>query len=265
MMSRRGSGARRSKRTSADDYFSAFRRVPGYFREVDFLLFEKLNELQRKRQVTGDVLEIGAFRGRSAILLGSLIGDNERLVVCDLFSDRKSPRSSASPRELFERNYLRFHHDLPVILQCSSLELPARCEPQSFRLIHIDGGHSFDTVRADIANSKNLLAVRGIVALDDYLNRKFPGVAAAVWEAVAGGELIPICLSNAKMYATWSVDQPDLIPELEDWVRGRNLRAETFNIFDRDVLKVSTAETAIDLNRGRRAVRALADRLVRAG
>jgi len=49
------------------------------------LLFRKINELQHAEGKTGDLLEIGVYRGKSAILLGYLLQGEERLVLCDLF------------------------------------------------------------------------------------------------------------------------------------------------------------------------------------
>lgn len=228
-----------SAQPTVDDYFSVYRKLSGWLRRVDFLLLQKVNDMQKERDLTGDVLEIGVFRGRSAILLGYLMAEKEQLVLCDLFrTDFKSAGLSGTPREVFEQNYLRFHRELPTILQCSSLELAARCKPSSFRLIHIDGGHSYDIVRADISTAHTLLLPDGVVVLDDYLNRKFPGVAAAVWGAVAKDDLVPICVTEGKMYATWSPGLLALIPELEGWARGHHLATETYTIMGRDVLKV---------------------------
>jgi hypothetical protein len=87
--------------------------------------------------------------------------------VCDLFGDAQFPET-ASPsapifysrlvRSEFESNYRRFH------------------------------------VRADQHSARGLPGSGGIAASDDYRAARTPGTAAAVWEAVAGDGLRPVCL-----------------------------------------------------------------------
>jgi hypothetical protein len=249
-------------RATVNDYLSAYRRIPGWLQRTDLLLIQAVHELQKKQGVKGDLLEIGVLHGRSAILLGYLLGENESLVVCDLFADDgKKRRLPAPSRATFERNYLQFHGNLPRVLECSSLELAAHCDGNSFRLIHIDGGHSYDVARADLRTAKTLLVDGGFVVVDDYLNRKFPGVAAAVWEAVATADLVPICLSEAKMYATWSSDptkQLASLPRLDAWARGEGLQSEVHSLLGRDVLKVRPRPRPTALAKASRRVEVIA-------
>ena len=244
-----------SAETTIDDYFAAFKKLPGWLRRADFLLFQKINELQKERRLTGDLLEIGVFRGRSAILLGYLASEDEQLVLCDLFrTDFKSQNLPASPRQVFENSYLQFHSDLPKIMQCPSEEIAAHFKPKSFRFIHVDGGHSYDVVRTDVLTSRRLLQEGGVVVFDDYLNRKFPGVAAAVWGAVAEGDLIPICLTEGKLYGSWSPELLALTTKLESWAGEEALKTETISIKGRDVIKLSSSSKDARLRKLQRVV-----------
>jgi hypothetical protein len=186
--------------------------VPGWLYPVDVSVFLAVDDLQRRHGISGDLLEIGAYLGKSAILLGYMRRDDERLVVCDLFEEeaggaesRRETRWYAEPkRSAFESNYLGVHAELPTIIQGPSATLGETLDPHSFRIVHLDGSHLYDTVRQDLATAKELLVDGGIVICDDYRTAHTPGVAAAVWSEVATGGLIPLCVTEAKLYGTWS-------------------------------------------------------------
>ena len=72
--------------------------VPGFFGPLDAALFTRVFEAQDDAGVAGDVLEIGPWYGRSAVLLGYLKGEREVLHVCDLFED--TPPTKAGRMEL---------------------------------------------------------------------------------------------------------------------------------------------------------------------
>src|SRR5947209_392963 len=68
-------------------YVRQMDRIPGWFERVDAMLFVALGEAQASREVSGHLLEIGVYYGKSAILLGYLRAPEDDLVVCDLFED----------------------------------------------------------------------------------------------------------------------------------------------------------------------------------
>jgi predicted O-methyltransferase YrrM len=210
------------------EYLDQIDSVPGWFHPEDRRIFVGLNQIQGECSVSGNVLEIGAYKGKSAILLGYELKAGERLVICDLFG--MPPETVEERREneqhyrdlgrrAFESNYLRFHPELPRILQCSSTQLDL--EPGSFRFIHVDGSHQYDIVRKDIETAARLLADDGVIAVDDYRTFHTPGVALAVWAAIAGGIIRPICVSPWKLYAI-AGGRPDRIgwvARLQQWVK----------------------------------------------
>lgn len=59
--------------------------IPGWLDKFDARLFLSVQETQREAAITGDVLEIGVYLGRSAALLGYFVRPDERFVACDLF------------------------------------------------------------------------------------------------------------------------------------------------------------------------------------
>jgi hypothetical protein len=74
------------------------------------------------------------------------------------------------------------------------------------RFTHIDGCHNYQCVRGDIKLAAERTGPRGVISLDDYRIGEEPGVAAAISEAVAAGELFPFCGSDMKLYAATNSD-----------------------------------------------------------
>lgn len=203
--------------------------MPGWFARVDAFLFAAIHDSHVVGSVSGDLLEVGVYQGRSAILLGHLQRPGERLVVCDLFGGQGvNEENEAEHRryyadlslQTFEQNYRRFHRRLPdeIIIGPSS-ELVRREEElrKRFRLIHIDGSHEYSVVQSDIRLAQALLVDGGMVIFDDVNSPHTPGVAAAVWGAVMNEGLIPHLVTK-KLYASWTEIQPiDLSPLSQDW------------------------------------------------
>ncbi|WP_405012980.1 class I SAM-dependent methyltransferase [Kitasatospora sp. NBC_01539] len=211
--------------------------VPGWFWKADQDVFSWLLDRQTAAGTTGDLLELGAYLGRSAILLGSHLRPGERFTVCDLFdSDAPDDDNSAEmamsyrrtlTRTAFEANYLAFHPELPTVVQApTSVLADGRIPAGSCRFVHVDASHLYEHVAGDILVARDVLAENGVIALDDYRAAHTPGVAAAVWEAVFVLGLKPVCLTPEKFYGTWGdaeAVQADLLAR--DW-RGEGFRMD---------------------------------------
>jgi hypothetical protein len=189
--------------------------VEGWFYAVDVDFFSNLLAHQRTGDIKGDMLEIGTYQGKSAILMGYGLRDDEQLVVCDLFSAvmdhadiplNRRQQYSGLEQDEFLANWDRFHTRRPRLEVCESSELDLG--DQVFRFIHIDGCHSYQCVAKDISLAVTHTAERGVIAMDDYRAVEAPGVAAAVWQAVDNGLLFPFAGSWMKIYAcTSAADQ----------------------------------------------------------
>ena len=143
---------------------------------------------QRGAGVRGDLLEVGAYLGRSSVLLGLLRREGESLHVCDVF-DAPAPEAFEDERETwypevaldrFLQGYRRFVDADPTVHVGPSEERLPGLPDQSFRIVHIDGSHTFEAVRSDIAQAARLVTRRGIVVFDDIASPHTPGVPAAV-------------------------------------------------------------------------------------
>ncbi len=211
-------------------YIQDMGSVPGWFLELDARIFIGIDSLQKARGIGGDLLEIGVYHGKSAILLGYLVRPGEHLMVCDVFesigelSDEGVAEHNTYHDGLrqidFQRQYLRFHTELPVIIAAPSTSLDCDRLAGSFRFIHIDGSHAYEVVREDIITARHLLGGGGVAVFDDWSQPHCPGVALALWEEYLRRDLIPLCLTDTKLYATW--DSSGLTPgDLDGWAAAQ--------------------------------------------
>lgn len=203
--------------------------VPGWFPPLDQVLFTWFLDRQRTLGFSGDLLELGAYMGKSAILLGRHLAEGERFTVCDLFggdapdgaNKAETAKSYASlTRQSFERNYLSFHEELPRVIEAPSSVISSEVAVGSCRFVHIDASHLYEHVRDDIGAAREILLPEGVVVLDDFRSEHTPGVSVATWEAVLNRGLRPICLSTQKLYGTWG-DPSSVQEELLEMLRGR--------------------------------------------
>jgi hypothetical protein len=213
-------------RSGLDAYVArGLTKIPGFLEQTDVRVLQLVDEAMRAEAVTGDILEVGTYLGRSAIALGFLLDDSrERLVVSDFF-DRPRPI-----RAEFEANYRKYHARLPTIVEGPSQDLdPTELGRGGFRLVHIDGGHEWESIDHDVELARQLLKPDGVVVFDDALSEQFPAVAARVWTGVTSGVIHPVALTW-KLYATF---EPDTAVARE--VRRRLLASSEFDVTPRRV------------------------------
>jgi hypothetical protein len=204
----------------------SFHAVKGWFYWTDQALISWFLDRQERLEPAGDLLELGSYLGKSAILIGSHLRKGETFTVCDLFDT--TPTDAANQREHhhsystltrqgFEANYLAFHERLPVIVQDTTDRITMYVEPGSCRFVHVDASHLWEHVSGDIEAARHLLRPNGLIVCDDYRSVHTPGVAAAVWTAVANGGLNPICVTDNKFYGTFG-DAEEVQEDLVRWL-----------------------------------------------
>lgn len=193
--------------------------IPGWFYPIDQAGFAWTLEFQNDTAPPGDLLELGTFQGKSAILMGQKLKPGERLTVCDVFdevvtwdganrAEQAFFADKIPTRQAFETNYLAFHDQLPEIVQGPAGEICHHVAAGSCRFVHIDASHVYDNVREDTASARQVLQDNGIVVFDDYRKPQCLGTAAAVWEAILNDGLKPVFATDAKLYATWGDPEP---------------------------------------------------------
>lgn len=227
--------------------------IPGWMSNVDFRAFKFVLSAQLATEPPGALAEVGAYKGKSAVVIGGWRRAGEPFTVVDLFEDgaetdhensRENARSygGASQRQ-FEVNYLSVHSALPNIVKGPSTGILEHAPHHAHRFVHVDASHLYGHVREDIAAAKVLLRPDGVLVLDDYRSPHTPGVAAATWSAVDQG-LRPFLLTTSKFYGTWG-DTSRWATALSSWLAGSDLEHEVQSIAGHDVYRVWPRSSAI--------------------
>jgi hypothetical protein len=220
--------------------------IPGWFLPQDQKLFRWFLEEQNNRQITGDLVELGVYMGKSAVVIGQYLRPGETFTVIDLFEspacDHENRVETADAyagltQHSFETNYLRFHTRLPNVVKAQSSEILAYSSAGTHRFVHVDASHLYDHVRTDVASARVLLNESGVVAFDDIQCHHTPGVAAAVWSAVDNGGLRPILISQGKLYGTWGSPAP-WQQALFSWLPSSGLAHEIQEVMGAPLIRV---------------------------
>lgn len=196
-----------------------FDEIPGWFNPIDQAAFTWLLQFQNRTGMGGDLVELGVFKGKSAVLMGNHIRPGQTFFACDLFDDiltseaadegeKRFFKTQSLTQAEFERNYLAFHAALPRIIRGPTGTITQHVAPGSARFVHIDAGHTYDLVREDTASTRQMLGQNGVVVFDDYRKANTCGTGAAVWEAILNEGLKPILNTEFKLYATWGDPAP---------------------------------------------------------
>ena len=175
-------------------FFSKVKNIPGWIATEDAEIIISLLQHQAKKKQIGNVLEIGSYKGKSAILLANYINEKvgERLHLCDVFD--KNDLGSENLTEIsnsydsYDLDGLRRTMQLKTNLQSiiyiseNSINLAKVLVNESYRFIHIDGSHLSIVVEEDLKFAVNHLADdNSIICLDDYRAQHALGVARALW------------------------------------------------------------------------------------
>lgn len=200
--------------------------IPGWFPWLDQRVFEYF--LSSHEPTQGDLVELGTYLGKSAVLIGNYQRPGETFTVVDLFGTRAGDEDNQNENDAtyadlsraeFERNYLALHDQLPVVIQGLSSVITDHVGPGSVRFMHVDASHLYEHVCADVDSARSLLMPDGVVAFDDFRSVHTPGVSAAVWEAVFTKGLHPICVTTQKLYATFG-DSRQHVERVEAWLNS---------------------------------------------
>lgn len=157
--------------------------VEGWLRLSDAYF---LYEVARRGPGHGSVVEIGSAFGKSTIFLaaGSKAADREKVYAIDPHTGPE-----ASSFDAFMRN-MRTHGleswVTPVV--STSVEAARSIDTGPIRLLYVDGLHTYEGVRADIADWIPKVVGGGVIVFDDYESRQpTVDVRRAVDELLASG------------------------------------------------------------------------------
>lgn len=212
----------------------AHQSIDGWFFPLDQLIFFELASLQRRLNISGDLCEIGVWQGKSLTLLSLLKSKEERLYGFDLFAD--------DCQALTEANLAQFGCQDNVVLKkgltsdIGIANLDAMFEAP-LRFLHIDAGHEYHEVLEQLELFVPLVSDQAVISMDDYQDREFPGIEAAVLDFAERDRprrFVPFLAGGNKMYLCSEPLAPTLqktialLPNFKDSCRLTRVR--DFNI-----------------------------------
>lgn len=153
-------------------YMASSAALPGWFFPRSIAIWDCLLSYQRELSIAGNVLEIGVWRGRSALLAAMHAQAGEQCLFVD-------PALHAKTEELLQHATparCEFVGDVSAALHRSPR---MTSEARTYRWIHIDGEHSGTAVYDDLTIGLQLLHERGVLVIDDFFNPVWPQITSA--------------------------------------------------------------------------------------
>lgn len=195
------------KKADVGRYLTDTREVEGSFFPIDAYVFGMFGEIQKQEGYSGNLFEIGAHQGKTAIFLARMAAPDEIVGVCDVFEngEMNAGRPGEGRRDVFLAN-IRAHTELPaeqlaVFVKRSALltadETTTRC-----RFFHIDGGHRSEDLFADLVTADRAVLADGVVSVDHVFNANWPGVGEGFYNFIATrpGSFAPIFIGGNTVF-----------------------------------------------------------------
>lgn len=144
--------------------------VEGMLSRFSMAIMDMLLSEQRNLGVKGDLLEIGTYRGKSAVILGHHLQGSERLTLVDIhdYLDRKAIAPFAGSVDFLLTDSARLDENIEA--------------SRRFRFIHIDASHGYHETFRELQLADRHLAPLGIIAMDDFANLLFGQNIAAIFK-----------------------------------------------------------------------------------
>lgn len=145
-------------------------------REMSFLyMFDRLRITEMPNV---SYLEVGTFEGASAFWVYENTAESNILTV-DIYEQKTFLANKRICEEEFGMISQVIGDSINVLPELVS-------EKQKFRVIYIDANHDYENVLSDLKNAEKLLADNGVIIIDDYSEKYWPGVVKAVNQWING-------------------------------------------------------------------------------
>lgn len=169
-------------------------RFDGMMNNLSVALFEGILQFQKKQNITGDMIEYGVYRGKSASLILRHLKKGEMAYLVDV-ADYPELDKLAEVSKQFK--FLKGKSESLLQEQNFLAEIP-----DQVRFSHHDASHSFINVISEMEAMAPRIAPRGLMVLDDYGNPSYQQVVAASFTYLARPEspLETLLYSSNKAY-----------------------------------------------------------------
>tara|TARA_Y100000389_G_C17465216_1_gene524870 strand:- start:2928 stop:3653 length:726 start_codon:yes stop_codon:yes gene_type:complete len=147
---------------------------------------EELFSVAYMQSLSGDVVEIGSFQGKSTFFLGSAVkfSGNGKMFAIDHFKGNVGKEKFYKVRkddlsdleDGFKKNIKKaFLENTVTLINQPNDKAANYIKDNTIRLLFIDGDHTAEGIAKDLDLFVNKLKKNAIIAFDDYANT-FPGV-----------------------------------------------------------------------------------------
>lgn len=152
---------------------------------------EELFSIAYMQNLRGNVVEIGSFQGKSTFFLGSAVklSKNGKMFAIDHFKGNKGKEKFYVVNEPdlsdlengFKKNIkLANLQDTVELINKPNNVAADQIEDNSIRLLYIDGDHTEEGVKSDLALFEKKLKNKAIIIFDDYDSVNFYGLVKVV-------------------------------------------------------------------------------------
>ena len=156
------------------DFNQLENKVFGFFTHQNAALWDSLLCYQKKQYLLGDMLEIGVYKGRSALLSSLHLMDQEKFFLIDGSPFIREAEEHLNPILGDRGCYIqKMSYDLEIDF---FKDIRQKC-----RWIHIDGEHTGRAVINDLEFCEQMLSDNGILILDDFFNPMYPQLTEAAF------------------------------------------------------------------------------------
>lgn len=177
------------------DYLGVAQQIPGWFLDEAAAIWDIFLSYQNMTGVSGHLMEVGVYKGKSALLMAMHAQPRDEVVLVDIdsLSDAKAILSNLQNTDI---HYLEMES-----FDLIRTDLVAT-GGNKFRWISIDAEHTREAVHRDLGYANQLLSRDGIIAMDDFFQPAYPQITAAVYEFLAAhaGELTMFICGFNKAY-----------------------------------------------------------------
>lgn len=179
-------------------------KIEGWFFSLDQLAFFELFAVQKQIQAGGDIVEVGVYHGKSLVLLSLLKNQGEKIIGFDLFDADHEERTRDNLKNFGSSEQVSLVRGYTSEIGQDDLNTML---PSPLRFLHIDAGHEYHEVLEQLHLFSPYVADRGIIAMDDYQDREFPGIEAAVLdfaELDRPRRFVPFLAGSNKLFLCFS-------------------------------------------------------------
>jgi cephalosporin hydroxylase len=209
-------------------------KINGWFFHPDMISFWCIDLAQKQMQIMGDLCEVGVWHGKSIVLLCNLAREGETITGFDLFEGDLLDKAN--------KNIQLYGGGREAILKVADTSRLNTTElgttfSRGIRILHIDAGHEYHEVMHQLQLFSPFVSEGGCIIMDDYQDREFPGIEAAVLDFceidrprrfvpfLAGGNKMYLCERNMATKYQTNLLQHDVFAD-----KSRTTRVRDFTV-----------------------------------